>query len=444
MTSEHAMELKMNPAPGPGVLKTLFYLSRLIWRQNVLELINELHRQYGPIVQVQKYTLMNGIDASKFVMTAGAEKFQRRPIAEAGPPSLASKDGAEHKLHRKLIMNAFRPNRLENYVPLMSQLMKDRILSWDGEVDLFAEMKELTLDIVLRTMLGIGPGTDIYQRYIEGYWLLINRGKESSKPDSSYQQAMRAKDMIWDVIKQLIQERRKNPSDDALTSLIEAFENSEDTLDEETLIGYAYMLTEFGEGDLANMLTYTVAALVCYPDIMQKVRQEVNSGFLDWSRLLNQMPNTLNVIREVERLYPPVPYVARYAVESVQYNEFFIPKGSTVVTNIYLSHRCEQTFTDPLIFDPSRYERSDGEVNNPGSLIGFGVGHHMCVAKYYAQMQACLFVQHLLQSSSHISIKGMKDIPDMNYKGAACPSSIIKLMVTNEKNEVDATKVCKK
>ncbi|WP_434749487.1 cytochrome P450 [Paenibacillus amylolyticus] len=430
MTSKQMENINVKQAPGPGALKTLFYLSRLIWRQDVLDLMNELHNQYGSIVQIQKYTLMNGIHASKFMMSTGVEKFQRQPIAEAGPPSLASKDGAEHKQHRKLVMNAFRPKQLEKYVASMSPLMKKRIASWDGEIDLFAEMKELTLDIVLRTMLGIEPGTDLHQRYMKGYWLLLNRGKESNKTNSTYQQAMRAKDVIWDVIKQLIQERRNNPSDDALTSLLEAYENSEDKLDEETFIGYAYMLTEFGEGDLANMLTYAVAALVFYPHIMDRVSQEVNSSSLDTSHIFNQMPYTLNLVREVERLYPPVPYVARYAMETVQYNDFFIPKGSIAVANIYLSHRCEQNFNDPLVFDPSRYERSVGEMNNPNSLIGFGVGNHMCVAKQYAQIQVCLFLQHLLQSSSLMSIKGLGVIPDMNYKGATSPSRTINIQVT--------------
>lgn len=415
--------------PGPGRWKTLQYgLELLMPGNHVHALMCKLHEVYGPVLGIRNYVMLSGQEGCKFVLSAGADQLQRQPIAEPGPPSLGAMDGAEHKLHRKLVMSAFSPARMAAYSSRMSSMIEPWLQAWTEEQEVFPAFKQLTLDIILATMLGITPDSPYYDRYVTHYWLLLNRGKEAQGPNSRYQQGMRAKDELWAILRELIRERRRHPAQDALSAMLNASEEANSLLSEDDLLGYAYMLTEFGEGDVANLLTYAVAAIALYPELRQAVQQEaegcaIGDGNYEFALGMKQ---TLHVIREVERLYPPVPFVARLAVSDVAYKDYIIPKGSTVVANIYLAHRCPDTFTDPLAFDPQRYERAAGSRNSPGALLGFGAGPHMCVAKVFAQHQACLLLAHLLRGY-HLERFGPALLPPMDYSGAACPAESIRL-----------------
>jgi cytochrome P450 len=67
---------------------------------------------------------------------------------------------------------------------------------------------------------------------------------------------------------------------------------------------------------------------------------------------LPNLPYTDMLVREVLRLYPPAPGVAREPIEDVEIGGYVVPKGSLVTVNTYALQRDRRFFEDPERFDP--------------------------------------------------------------------------------------------
>lgn len=90
------------------------------------------------------------------------------------------------------------------------------------------------------------------------------------------------------------------------------------------------------------------------------------------------------VIKENFRLHPPTPLsLPHIASESCEINGYHIPKGSTLLTNIWAIARDPDQWTDPLLFRPERFlpggEKAGVDVKgNDFELIPFGAGRRIC------------------------------------------------------------------
>ena len=67
-------------------------------------------------------------------------------------------------------------------------------------------------------------------------------------------------------------------------------------------------------------------------------------------------------IKEVVRLYPPVPIFGRTALEDDSWEEYKIPKGTLVITSPYVIHRNPKYWEEPDKFDPERHKKDKNPV----------------------------------------------------------------------------------
>lgn len=292
-----------------------------------------------------------------------------------------------------IVMQAFRHERFEEYIPRMERLIKERILKWNGPVRLMEQLRELTLDIMIETMVGIVPGSDEHARFLSHYWPITHRGKKSSIPCSHYQKAMKSKRAMWWILKKKHAERPDEPT--ALNIMFRASQASKQgPLTEDELISYAYMLTEFGESDVAALTTYALFEMLSSPQWLNSFEQELAqfSGSSVDLKMLNRLSFIQHSISEAERLHPPVPFIARQAMVDMTFKGFRIKKGSKFICSIEQTHLLEELFDNATVFDPNRFARSGDEHKAPFSLLGFGGGSHSCVAKQYSQLLSVLIV----------------------------------------------------
>ena len=82
------------------------------------------------------------------------------------------------------------------------------------------------------------------------------------------------------------------------------------------------------------------------------------------------------VIREVLRLRPVVPVLARKVREEVALNGHVIPAGTVLMVSIYLLHRDPALHSDPTEFRPERFLDDESEPWLP-----FGGGVRRCRVK---------------------------------------------------------------
>ena len=143
-------------------------------------------------------------------------------------------------------------------------------------------------------------------------------------------------------------------------------------------------------------------ALGQHPDILARARAEQQelgiSGGLAIEKL-KQMTYLEQILKEVERLYPPVRGGFRGVVKPFVFNGYHVPKGWIVSYRINSSHQDSNIFTNPQKFDPDRFSSERAEHKKMEySLVGFGGGSRFCLGYAFAQMEMKIFASVLLRN----------------------------------------------
>uniref|UniRef100_A0A8I6GHN7 Cytochrome P450, family 2, subfamily r, polypeptide 1 n=1 Tax=Rattus norvegicus TaxID=10116 RepID=A0A8I6GHN7_RAT len=111
-----------------------------------------------------------------------------------------------------------------------------------------------------------------------------------------------------------------------------------------------------------------------------------------------KMPYTEAVLHEVLRFCNIVPLGIFHATsEDAVVRGYSIPKGTTVITNLYSVHFDEKYWKDPDMFYPERFLDSSGYFTKKEALIPFSLGRRHCLGEQLARMEMFLFFTSLLQ-----------------------------------------------
>ncbi|XP_033637708.1 cytochrome P450 2U1-like [Asterias rubens] len=163
----------------------------------------------------------------------------------------------------------------------------------------------------------------------------------------------------------------------------------------------------FGAGTdtSANMLAWLLLIMTQYPDVQLKIQEELEHVIgcgrqPTWCDRCD-LPYCHAVMLEVFRFRPAgplaVPHLATYNTKLMGYD---IPKGTTVLVNIYAAHFDPDYWDNPELFRPERFLSKDGkEVVKPthGSYLPFGIGPRSCPGEQLARMELFLFMTNLMQ-----------------------------------------------
>ena len=113
------------------------------------------HWRYGKVFKVaffgEKYVLLIGAKANRWVLKDGAEKLSARLGMKTLKPILGEgflllQDGAEHRTSRRLILPIFHQQAIASYFDTMKSLVESAVADWgtQGQINLDAELRELT------------------------------------------------------------------------------------------------------------------------------------------------------------------------------------------------------------------------------------------------------------------------------------------------------------
>ena len=103
------------------------------------------------------------------------------------------------------------------------------------------------------------------------------------------------------------------------------------------------------------------------------------------------------VMEETTRLYPPVFWLPRTAVEDDEIGGYHIKAGQMVAAVPLTIHRHPEFWDAPDTFDPENFAPDTSKSRHPLAWMPFGAGQRLCIGKDFAMMEGALILARLMQ-----------------------------------------------
>ncbi|PPQ88179.1 hypothetical protein CVT25_005144 [Psilocybe cyanescens] len=159
--------------------------------------------------------------------------------------------------------------------------------------------------------------------------------------------------------------------------------------DEKTLLWAASCV--FGGGldtNMSSALTFYMAMLL-NPKVQAQAQAEIDS-VIGKDRLPSiadkpELPYIRSILAETYRWSPAAPLGIPHAVtQDDVYDGYDIPKGATILPNVWGMLHDPEAYPRPMDFDPERYKGSDSEMLKVTDLV-FGFGRRVCPGIHFAE-----------------------------------------------------------
>ncbi|CAM0141436.1 RNA polymerase C-22 sterol desaturase [Umbelopsis sp. WA50703] len=347
--------------------------------------------------------------------------------------------GKAHVEYRKGLNVLFTRKALGMYIPIQDKVYAKHFKEWlsmDGKSEQYQwRFRELNMEASLRVFLGDflsdEVASTISQKYFDITAALELVNFPWPLPGTKVYKAMRARQYIVDRFIEGVQDSRKRlAAGEPVTCMMDAWISS---MHQDHKINGTRMFNDreialtiltflFASQDAtSSALTWAFQLLADHPDVLAKVRAEqieAREGDLygDLSyELLEKMPYTRQVVKEILRLRPPVLMVPYQTKKEFPINDnYTVPKGAMVIPTSYPALHDPIAYPEPESFNPDRWGPEGHAEKYPKNYMVFGNGPHHCLGKEYAFLhligivaQASMqldWVHHRTKDSDNISI----------------------------------------
>jgi cytochrome P450 len=291
--------------------------------------------------------------------------------------NLLYRDPPEHTRLRRLVSKAFTPRMIEQLRPRI-QAIADALLdavAGRGEMDVIDEYAFPLPITVVAEMLGI-PAAD-REQFRDWSDVLLT----AIPPQPMGPAVVTAAQGLRRYLEARFEAKRRAPSEDLITGLLQA-EESGDKLRKEELHGMVYLLLVAGYETTVNLVGSGVLALLEHPDQLAMLRND---------------PALLpSAIEELLRFCAPVMMsTLRYAAADITLRDVVIPKGDMVLVVIGAANRDPARFASPNALDITRPENKH---------IAFGHGIHYCLGAPLARMEGEIALGTLLRRMPNLRL----------------------------------------
>ncbi|TLW90658.1 cytochrome P450 [Saccharomonospora piscinae] len=349
-----------------------------------------------------------------------------------GPHSLLWVDGERHTAYRRTLGPPLRGRRLSAYEGLIADTVRDAVsaLRPGDTVGLADWTRALALRIIARIVLGdLDTRTE---RVLDGFtaWIddalgsrrrtLAHRFLRGGLPRSGA--GLDAELVSW-------ARAESRPDPPALAALLRQADGPLADLPDGELRDQLVSLLFAGHETTASAAAWTLYRLSCDEALRDEVLAELDAPGAAGRAAppASAVPLLTSVISETLRLAPPVTVAENRRLRApARLLGRNLPEGTTLTTSIYLAQRQDDTFADPLRFDPHRFV---GRRYDPARYLPFGGGSRRCLGASLAMLELRVIVAAVLRrrewrclnpGSARLSLRGH----------AMAPSSRLRMRVT--------------
>ncbi len=408
----------LRTVPGVKTWEALQGLSRA----GFLEYIGELWQRYGDVFRMdifnQHMIVAIHPDAVRHVNVSNRQNYDklrsydvvRRFLTGDG---LVSSRGDLWRRQRKLMAPFYTPKGVQAYGEIMlkdGHRLRERWSKLEGsQVEIGEEMTFVTATIILRAMFSMETDEAIIgmKNAVEtmlGYTSSRQNGipVPSWLPTRRNQAYFKARDMVHTYIHSVIERRRELPEadwpNDLLTRLMQARDEETGEAMSANLLRDESITTFFaGHETTARTMTFAWFALAANPQVAERLHAELDAILGDRTPTLDDLhhlPYTLQVIKEVLRLYPPAPFYIRDAIANDQLDGFNT-LGLPVLMSPYYTHRHPDFWEEPHEFNPDRWTPEQEAKMHPYAYHPFAAGQRVCIGNNFSLLESHILLSLL-------------------------------------------------
>ena len=306
---------------------------------------------------------------------------------------------------RSLVSKGFTPRRVTELAPRVKALTDhylDQCLEMASDGQSFDWIKDfagrLPMDVISE-MMGVPEADRVEVRRLAD--LVVHR--EPGVHDVPRAGMEASLDLVV-YYADMVEQRKKQPTDD-LTSALLAAEIDGDRLTDEEIIAFLFLMVVAGNETTTKLLGHALFHLTRHPDQFQKV-------FADPAQ-----PDDLVVpwIEETLRYDTSSQMLARHLLEDVELHGVVAPKGAKLLLALGSANRDDRVFSDPDRYDIFR------DKDEVAQLLSFGGGRHFCLGANLARLEAQIALREVVRRVGTVEVDhdACQRVHSINVRGFA-------------------------
>ena len=405
MSTETQTELPPGPSY-PGSIATLK------WQRDLPGLLEAGHAEFGDVwtlslMRHAKFVIVSDPELLAGVFGAPPDVLHNEaklatPLLGENSVIVLNEDA--HRTMRDLLQPLFRSERVnEQYAGEIERIAREELATWPvgTPMPLLPRMQTITRRAIMSTIFGV-TGGEVYERLSAAIIDLLAWGANTlnmayfqmkymkgSTPPRGFRQRRAALD---EVVYDDIARARRAPDiaerDDVLAKLIQAHQADGSPISDTVVRDEIVTMLIQGHQSTANAISWAVERLLRHPDVLERLRAEVETGGEDYLDA---------VVAEVLRVRPPQPFAMRHVVNRpYQLGEYELPIDTIIAADIYTVNRRPEEYPEPERFRPERFlERQPGRT----TWIPFGGGARGCLGASFALCEIKVVLRVLMQET---------------------------------------------
>src|SRR5215207_3899739 len=318
-----------------------------------------------------------------------------------GDSSVLVIDDDVHRDRRRLMLPPFHRDAVARQAEVMAEIAADNIAGWPvgRPFAVSPEMSEITLEVILRTVIGASDPArlaalrEIMPRLLTvGQWASLAIARPQLQRRRPWRGLWRRIEDADRLLYAEIAERRADPHlaerTDVLAMLVRATDEDGRAMSDRELRDQLMTLLVAGHDTTATALSWALERLTRHPTVLAKAQNAAEA----WDAAGDEYLDA--VAKETLRIRPVVFDVGRMLKEPVELAGYQLPAGVMVVPAIGLVHSNFEVYPDADRFDP---DRMLGATLSPTTWFPFGGGNRRCLGATVAMVELRVVLREILR-----------------------------------------------
>lgn len=324
-----------------------------------------------------------------------------------GPNSVILLDEDAHLEQRRLMLPAFRGERIARLAGMVTDLTEAEVARWPrGEpVALHGRLQALTLDIILRAVFGLDEGPRLQRlrvlltQVIElaagpmSMLPVLQRDLGPWSPGARFNRVMAETDEL--IADQVAERRAAGDLDreDVLAMLLQATHEDGSPMSGKEIRDELVTALVAGHETTASQLAWTLALLARHPDVARRLAESIDEGDTGYvDAVINESLRRRPVLEDAE---------PRLTKQPVEIGGWEFPEGVVLTLNALLVHHDPAIYPDPHRFRPERFLERPPETY---TFLPWGGGRRRCLGQHFALLEMRILLTTLLREAEIVPV----------------------------------------